>query len=124
MLRATLKGLLTRKLRLVLAALAVVFGVLAVSGALIVTDTVRAALPTLFQTVDTDLDVQVTGPRNVAAQQGPDYATPVPAALVDTVNRVPGVAKATGEVLVDGAKMIGPNGKALVSAGPPSFGTA
>jgi putative ABC transport system permease protein len=124
MLRATLKGLLTRKLRLVLAGLAVVFGVMAVSGSLIVTNMLGAAFTTLFQTVNADLDVQVTGPRNVAAEDGPSYSTPLPAALVDTVARVPGVAGASGEVLVDGAKVIGSDGKAVGSGGAPSFGTA
>jgi putative ABC transport system permease protein len=123
MLRATLKGLLTRKLRLLLAGLAVVFGVMAVSGALIMTDTLSGAFTTLFQTVD-DLDVQVTGPRNVAADEGPAYAAPLPAVLVDRAAGVPGVAKATGEVLVDGARVIGSDGKPVVSNGPPSFGTA
>ncbi len=124
MLRATLKGLLTRKLRLVLSGLAVVFGVMAVSGALIVTDTLGSAFTTLFQTVNADLDVQVTGSRNVDAQQGPAYSTPVPAALADTVAAVSGVASATGDVLTDGAKVIGSDGKVVASGGSPSFGTA
>ncbi|MDQ1654718.1 MAG: putative transport system permease protein, partial [Cryptosporangiaceae bacterium] len=39
MFKATLKGLLSRKLRLVLSALSVVLGVMFVSGAFVLTDT-------------------------------------------------------------------------------------
>src|SRR5690606_39728682 len=42
MLRASLKGMLSRKLRLVLSALAVVLGVMFVSGAFVLTDTIRS----------------------------------------------------------------------------------
>jgi len=127
MFRATLKSLLSRKLRLLLSGLAVVLGVMAVSGALVATNTVSKSFDALFQTVNADLDVQVTGPENVKAGQrqgGQAIAEPLPATLVDRVSAVPGVAEATGDVFVDGARAIGPDGKAISSRGPPSFGVA
>ncbi len=51
MFTATLRSLLSRKLRLVLSGLAVVLGVMAVSGALVATDTIGKSFDALFQTV-------------------------------------------------------------------------
>ena len=48
MLRATLKSLLSRKLRLVLSGLAVVLGVMFVSGAFVLTDTLGRSFDSLF----------------------------------------------------------------------------
>jgi putative ABC transport system permease protein len=124
MLRATLKGLLARKLRLLLSGAAVILGVMAVSGAIVVTDSLERSFDTLFQTVNQNLDVQVTGAPHVASgADGTDPVTqPIPAAVVDEVAAVPGVAKAIGAVIVDGARVVGPDGKILGGPGPPSFG--
>ncbi len=125
MLRATLKSLLSRKLRLLLSGLAVVLGVMAVSGALLVTDNIGRSFDALFSTISADLDVQVIGGQNVQVdrrQGGLPVTEPLPAAMVDTIAAVPGVRTATGEVLAAGARVIGPDGKVVVSQGPPPFG--
>jgi putative ABC transport system permease protein len=124
MFRATLKSLLSRKVRLVLSGLAVVLGVMAVSGALIVTDTLGRGFDSLFRTVFADLDVQVTGVQAVGADnesQDP-VNTLVPAAVVDRITAVPGVVRARGSVFEEGARLIGADGKPIESSGPPSFG--
>ena len=124
MLRATIKGLLARKLRLLLSGLAVVLGVMAVSGSIVVTESLDRSFNTLFQTVNQNLDVQVTGAQYVAAgADGNDpVRQPIPAAVVAEVGAVPGVAKAVGAVIVDGARVVGPDGRVLGGPGPPSFG--
>jgi putative ABC transport system permease protein len=124
MFRATLKSLLARKLRLLLSGLAVVLGVMAVSGALVLTDTLGRSFDALFQTVNQNLDVQVSGTQNVqGGERGADpVTTPIPAAVVGKVAAVPGVQTAIGAVIADGARVIGPDGKVLGSAGPPRFG--
>ena len=124
MFKATLKSLLARKLRLLLSALAVVLGVMAVSGALVLTDTLGRSFDALFQTVNQNLDVQVTGVQHVQqAERGADPVTePIPAAMVTKVAAVPGVQSAIGAVIADGARVIGPDGKVIGSAGPPRFG--
>ena len=123
MLRATLKSLLSRKLRLVLSGLAVVLGVMAVSGALIVSSTLTKSFDELFRVITSDVDVQVVGQSNVESSDAGDPVTaPVPADLVDKVAAVPGVDKAYGEVVADGARVVGPNGKVIVNQGPPTFG--
>jgi putative ABC transport system permease protein len=124
MLTATFKGLLARKLRLLLSGLAVALGVMAVSGALVLTDTLGRSFDALFQTVNQNLDVQVSGTQNVqGGERGADpVTTPIPAAVVGKVAAVPGVQTAIGAVIADGARVIGPDGKVLGSAGPPRFG--
>jgi putative ABC transport system permease protein len=125
MLRFTLRSLLSRKLRLLLSGLAVVLGVMAVSGALVVTDTIRASFDVLFETTNQGVDVKVTKPGNVDPLRGGTVdETPVPADLVDRVTAVPGVGQAAGVVEVPGARVVGRDGKVVVTRGPPSFGGA
>jgi putative ABC transport system permease protein len=124
MFKATLKSLLARKLRLLLSGLAVVLGVMAVSGALVLTDNLGRSFDALFQTVNQNLDVQVSGTQNVqgAEQDGEPVTRPIPATSVGTVAAVPGVRSAIGAVIVDGARVVGSDGKVIGSAGPPRFG--
>src|SRR5215472_3115840 len=124
MLNATLKSLLSRKLRLLLSGLAVVLGVMSVSGALALTDSLGRSFDALFQTIDSNVDVQVNATPHVDPRQtgGGLFALPIPAATVDRVAAVPGVAKATGTVAANGARVIGPDGKVITANGPPRLG--
>ncbi|HEY7597565.1 MAG TPA: ABC transporter permease [Actinophytocola sp.] len=125
MLKAALKGLLARKLRLTLAGLAVVLGVMAVSAAMITTTTIGSGFDSIFQTVNSGVDVSVSGKSNVdPGMGGKGFTPPVPASVVDEIEKVPGVAKAVGEVSTDGARPIGPDGKVISVQGPPRFGKA
>lgn len=126
MFNATLKSLLSRKLRLLLSGLAVVLGVMAVSGALFLTDSLGRSFDALFETIDSNIDVQVNAKPHLDSNQagGRVFALPIPAAIVDKVAGVPGVRKATGTVVADGARAIGPNGKVISTQGPPRLGTA
>ncbi len=126
MLYATLKSLLSRKLRLLLSGLAVVLGVMAVSGALFLTDSLGRSFDALFQTIDSNIDVQVKAKPHVDPSQtgGFAFALPIPAPVVDQVAAVSGVKKAEGTVVMDGARVIGPNGKVISTQGPPRLGTA
>jgi putative ABC transport system permease protein len=125
MLKATLKGLLARKLRLTLAALAVVLGVLAVSAAMITTKTIGSGFDSIFATINSDVDVAVTGKSAVDPEMGgKGFVPPVRASTVDEVAEVPGVASAAGEVSADGARPIGPDGKVVSVSGPPRTGRA
>ncbi len=126
MLNATLKSLLSRKLRLLLSGLAVVFGVMAVSGALFLTDSLGRSFDALFQTIDANIDVQVNARPHVDPSQtaGAIFALPIPADVVGQVAGVPGTERATGTVAVDGARVIGPDGKVISTQGPPRLGVA
>ncbi|HEX7746486.1 MAG TPA: ABC transporter permease, partial [Micromonosporaceae bacterium] len=124
MLRATLKSLLARKVRLVLSGLSVVLGVMFVSGAFVLTDTLGRSFDAVFADGYSQTDVSVTGKAKVQVDDVDGEQVPpiVPAATVDRVARVPGVASATGTVAADGARLIGSNGKVVTSFGPPQLG--
>ena len=59
MLKATLKGVLAHKVRLLLTALAVVLGVGFVAGTYVLTDTLNATFDNLFDEVTAGVDVSV-----------------------------------------------------------------
>ncbi|OKI60473.1 ABC transporter permease [Micromonospora sp. CB01531] len=124
MIRATLKSLLARKLRLFLSGLAVVLGVMFVSGAFVLTDTLGRTFDAIFADAYEGVDVNVAAKPKIAVSEmeGEQTAAPLPAATVDKVRAVPGVATATGVVAADGARLIGSNGKAVASFGPPQLG--
>ncbi|MCW3816076.1 ABC transporter permease [Micromonospora sp. DR5-3] len=124
MIRATLKSLLARKLRLILSGLAVVLGVMFVSGAFVLTDTLGRTFDAIFADAYQGVDVNVAAKPKIAVSEmeGEQTAAPLPAATVDKVRAVPGVAEATGVVAADGARLIGSNGKAVASFGPPQLG--
>ncbi|MFC3502408.1 ABC transporter permease [Micromonospora krabiensis] len=124
MFRATLKSLLARKLRLVLSGLAVVLGVMFVSGAFVLTDTLGRSFDAIFADAYEGVDVNVAAKPKIALSEmeGEQTAPPFAAATVEKVRAVPGVAEATGVVAADGARLIGSNGKAVASFGPPQLG--
>ncbi|NUS73859.1 MAG: FtsX-like permease family protein [Corynebacteriales bacterium] len=125
MLRAIFKSLLSRKLRLLLSGFAVVLGVMAVSGAFVLSDTLTKSFDDLFATANKNLDVQITGNRNVGDGGGDSFATPVPEKAVATVKDVPGVKKAEGSIGLNGARVVDKdNGKVIGSQGPPRLGIA
>ena len=124
MLRATFKSLLSRKLRLILSGLAVVLGVMFVAGAFVLTSTLGKAFDGLFANVYSQTHVSVSGKTTVKGDGGgPDAQALLPDSLVPTVKHATGVDDAYGVVTVDGAHVVGPNGKVLSTSGAPRFGT-
>ena len=123
MLKATLRGLLSRKLRLVLSGLAVVLGVMFVAGAFVVTDTLGRSFDALYSGAYADTQVRV---RARPAVRGEDVkaTVPVPAGVVRRATEVSGVAAATGLVAEDGARLIGANGKVVSAGGRARLGTS
>lgn len=125
MLRATLKSLLARKLRLILSGLAVVLGVMFVSGAFVLTDTLGRSFDSIFSDAYAGTDVGITAkPKvDVNEMEGEQIAATFPTSTLEQVRAVPGVATATGLAAADGARVIGSNGKVLTSFGPPQLGS-
>ena len=119
--RLTLRGVLARKFRILLTTLAVVSGVAFVSGAFILTDSVKKSINDLFAVLSEGIDLEV---RSVVAFGDPARADrdPVPATLVDTIADVDGVRLAEGNLL-RAATVIKTDGEPLATSGP-SFGIA
>jgi putative ABC transport system permease protein len=125
MLRATLKSLLSRKLRLLLSMAAVVLSVTFVSASFVLTDTLGRSFDALFANVYTYTDIEVSPkPRVDAPGGGSTSAEAVPAPVVDKIRAVPGVSKATGQVFANGARVLGKNGKLVPNQSGQRFGAS
>jgi putative ABC transport system permease protein len=118
MLRQTVKGLLARRLRVLLTAVAVVLGVGLLSGTLVLGDTTRAELEEAFAGSTEGIDVQVRPRRATPFGEGPrGSAPPLPASLLERIAQVEGVAAASGSV--DGyAQLLGRDGRPLGGGAP------
>ena len=121
MWRATVKGVLARKVRLALTALAVVLGVTFVSGTYVLTDTLKQSFGTPLLAVRGR-----RGPGRAAATRRSATATApgqrLPEGVVDAVRQVPGVAAADG-FLQGYAQFVEKDGKTTIqTAGAPTFG--
>src|SRR5437899_743788 len=117
MTRVALKGLLGRKLRASLTAIAVVIGVAMVSGTYVLTDTIRAAFSTVFTSVYKNADAVITGKSAIGSGNGSDtrgQAPSLPASLLTKVRAPPQVAEASGAI-ADTAQLVGHDGKVVSS---------
>ncbi len=124
MIRVALRGLLGRKLRATLTALAIILGVAMMSGTFVLTDTIDKAFSTIFDESYAGTDVVVSGKGADIDFQGLQAeAPPVDESLVAEVNALPGVEIASGSVADEtNTKIIGSDGKAINTQGAPSLG--
>src|SRR3984957_3871061 len=123
MTRITVRGLLARKLRLALTALAIVLGVTFVTGTLVLTDTLNRTFDTLIGTAYQHVNFQIRGAAafgndTAAAANGTADRKPIPASIATAVRRLPGVASADPSVagyaqFVSGGSAIGGASSAL-----------
>ncbi len=124
MVHAVLKGVLAHKLRLFLTAFAVVLGVAFVAGTFVLTDTINHTFDVLFHTVSAGVDVTVRAASGFGEGTSDTQARDtVPASVLDTVKKVPGVAVAEGAV-GGYAQLIGKDGKAISTGGAPTLGVS
>jgi putative ABC transport system permease protein len=120
MVKATWRGILGHKLRLVLATLAIVLGVSFVTGTLVLGDTINHTFDTLFQNTTAGIDVEVRSVSTGKTPDGGDIHPPLPAAVLAPVQQVDGVKEAFGD-LVRRAVIVGRDGKAIISGGAPTL---
>ncbi|MGW4460686.1 ABC transporter permease [Micromonospora sp. NPDC004704] len=119
MLRATLKSLLSRKLRLVLSGFAIILGVMFVASAFVLTDSLGGRFEQLFQTVNKDVAVQVQATDEAREEVNPPLLTE---ADLDRLAAVDGVRAVAGDASSEGITPFRKdNGKAL-PAGAPHLG--
>ncbi len=113
MWRVTIRGVLARKVRLLLTALAVVLGVTFVSGTYVLTDTLHASLGELFQQYATGSDLVIAAQHQVG-----DRATQrnrIPASLAQVARSTPGVQDAN-PFLIGDAKLIEKDGTTAIQS--------
>jgi putative ABC transport system permease protein len=121
--RFALKGLLGRKLRTALTALAIVLGVTMVSGTYVLTDSIDSAFDTIFTDIREGSDIVVSGKSAFDLSDGSGASAPAFAeSVLGTVRDVDGVALAEGSVNSESTTLIGRDGKAVVKGGAPNLG--
>jgi putative ABC transport system permease protein len=122
MIRVALKGLLGRKLRTSLTAIAIVLGVAMVAGTFMLTDSIDKAFGSIFTDVRKGSNAVISGKTafDISSDVGASAPT-LPDSLLGKVRGLPDVEAAEGSV--DGqAQLIGRNGKAIVYGGAPNLG--
>jgi putative ABC transport system permease protein len=102
MRRVTIRGLLARKLRLALTALAIVLGVTFVTGTLVLGDTLNRTFDNLIGTAYQHVSFQIRGKAafddGAAVVNSTANRKPVPQSIVPAVRRVSGVSYAFGSI--------------------------
>ncbi|MEA2686181.1 MAG: putative transport system permease protein, partial [Actinomycetota bacterium] len=122
MLKATLKGVLAHKIRLLLTALAVVLGVGFVAGTYVLTDTLNSTFDTLFEEVTAGVDVSVRAQSGFGDDASLSTSRDsVPATLQPLVAGVDGVKVAEG-ALAGYAQYVDKKGDAIDTGGAPTLG--
>jgi putative ABC transport system permease protein len=128
--RLVVRGLLTRKLRSVLTAVAIVLGVAMISGTFVLTDQISGAFDNIFQAANKGTDTVVKPSPSFGSENGNGSDAPlfVPQSLLARVKQVQGVRAANGEVtesgfLVLNGKLVKPTGGAppILASESPDF---
>jgi len=121
--RFALRGLLGRKLRTALTALAIVLGVAMISGTYVLTDSIDQAFDRIFAEIRQGSNAVITGQSAFDLSEGSGIAQPTfVESVLDDVLALPDVAEAEGSVDSDAVQFIGDDGKAVVYGGAPNLG--
>ena len=119
--RLTIRGVIARKWRIFLTILAVVSGVAFVSGAFVLTDSVKKSINDLFATLSEGIDLEVR--TSIAfGDEATAERDPVSVDLIDQISAVEGVRLVEGNLL-RAATVIKSDGEPLRTSGP-AFGIA
>ena len=128
MRRITLRGLLARKLRLALTALAIVLGVTFVTGTLVLGDTLNRTFNNLIGNVYQHVNFEVRG-KAAFNENTPQSVTgtadrkPVPQSLATEIRRLPGVAYVFGTA-GGYAQLVAPDGSSIDDGAGKNLGFA
>ncbi len=114
----TLRGLWTRKLRAGLTALAVLLGVMMISGTYVFTDTINHSFDRIFDTANEGVDIKVVPHKTVDSEEV--QVPPFSQSLLPRVESAQGVEKASGGVN-DIATVFDKNGKRTNKGGAPAL---
>jgi putative ABC transport system permease protein len=121
MIRVALRGMMRRKLRTVLTAIAIVLGVALITGTYVLTDSIKGAFGGIFTSVYRGTDATVTGKSAFTLSgQSNTTAPPFDEALLPRIRALPEVADAVGGV--GGIAHLIVNGKVVAFGGAPNLG--
>jgi putative ABC transport system permease protein len=121
--RFAVRGLLSRKLRTALTAVAIVLGVAMISGTYVLTDSIDQAFDKIFTDIRQGSNAVITGKSAFDLSDGSGVTSPtLDEGLLAQVRDLPGVAEAEGSVDSDATQLIGDDGKAVVFGGAPNLG--
>jgi putative ABC transport system permease protein len=124
MLRATLKSLAARKLRLGMSAFAIVLGVAFVTGSFVFTDTLNKTFTDIFGGLSADVTVRpVTDDVGGVGSYPGVSTTTLPDALVDEIAALPDVERADGNVENTSVFVVDEDNKVVTVAGAPGIAT-
>jgi putative ABC transport system permease protein len=121
--KVAMKGLVAHKGRLLLTALAVIVATAFLSSTYVFSDTIQQTFNNLFADVYRNTDAYVRSSNKIEADFGQVQRDRIPDSLVATVQAVPGVKEAQGDVS-GYALIIGKDGKPVGQRanGPPNLG--
>jgi len=123
MTKFALRGLLGRKLRTALTALAIVLGVAMISGTYVLTDSIDQAFDKIFTEIRAGSNAVITGESPFDIGEGSGVSTPTfDESLLEDVRALPGVAQAEGSVDSEQVQLIDDEGDAIVYGGAPNLG--
>jgi putative ABC transport system permease protein len=123
MTRFAIRGLLSRKLRTSLTAIAIVLGVAMISGTYVLTDSIDQAFDKIFTDIRKGSTAVITGRSAFDLTEGSGVNEPTfDESLLGEVRTLPGVAAAEGSVDSQSTQLIGDDGKAVVYGGAPNLG--
>jgi putative ABC transport system permease protein len=118
-----LRGLMGRKLRTALTALAIVLGVAMVSGTYVLTDSIDKAFDSIFNDVREGSNAVITGKTAFDLSEGSGVSAPsFDESLLDRVRALDDVAEAEGSVDSENTQLIDRDGDAIVYGGAPNLG--
>ena len=120
MWKATIKGIVGRRVRLALTALAVVLGVAFVTGTYVVSDTLTASFQSVYRQTLAGVDL-VVRPAAPLGGGGAAFQQRFPDTVTARARSVPGVSSATGFV-TGYAQFVDRSGHAISSSGAPTLG--
>src|SRR3954454_11607840 len=123
MFRVAIRGLLTHKVRVLLASLSIALGVAFISGTFVLTDSMNTALTGAYEHQYDGTDAVVRAPSAIEDSESLDQRVPIPADVLSKVQQTPGVAAAEGSV-TGFALITDKNGDAVNRSGATTQGTS
>ncbi len=122
MTSVALRNLMARKARTLLTSLAVVLGVMMVSGTYILTDTIDQSFGNIFEQSNAGIDAVVSAKETVETDDNQE--SPFSAEILDRVQGVEGVEAADGGIFDAQVSILDKDGEPIGGNGAPSFGAS